>query len=113
MNDAEQVVFRDEIAAGIAQGFLQFFILFDVETFRLVFPGPACGEDRFQMPTADLAADCKRCNLALFLDLPFNILFDIRVVDVQGDHFGCPTRGAARLDSPGGAVANFEEAHQA
>jgi len=35
------------------------------------------------------------------------------MVDVDHDHLGGATGGAARLDGAGGAVADLEEAHQA
>ena len=65
------------------------------------------------MATANLTANGEGRDLALFFCLPFNVFLDIRVIHIQRDHFGGTACGATGLDGPGGAVADFEETHQA
>ena len=61
----------------------------------------------------DLRAGHQRGNLLLFLDLPVDIFFDIRMVDIDHDHLGRTACCAARLDGTGGPVTDLQETHQA
>ena len=61
----------------------------------------------------DLGASDKGSNLLLFLHFPFDIVFNIRMIDINHDHLGRAARGSARLDGTGSPVTNLEEAHQA
>ncbi len=61
----------------------------------------------------DLGAGDQRRDLLLLLHLPVDIGLDVGMVGIDHDHLGRTTRGAARLDRTGGAVADLEEAHQA
>jgi hypothetical protein len=61
----------------------------------------------------DLGAGDKGGDLLLFLDLPVDVVLDVRVVDVDHDHLGGAPGGAAGLDGAGCAVADLQEAHQA
>ena len=61
----------------------------------------------------DLGAGDQSRDLLLLFHLPVDVLFDIRMVDVHNHHLGGTTRGAARFDRAGGAVADLQERHQA
>ena len=61
----------------------------------------------------NLGADHQCCDLLLLDYFPVNELFDVRMVKIEHHHLGGPAGSAARLDGAGGAVADFEEAHQA
>ena len=65
------------------------------------------------MLLVDLGAGDQRGHLLLFKHLPVDIGFDIRVIDIDDHHLGCAPRGATRLDRARGAVADFQERHQA
>src|SRR5690606_8818625 len=54
-----------------------------------------------------------RRNLQLLAGLPVDEGLDVRVIDVERDHFRGAAGGAARLDGASGAVADLEEAHEA
>ena len=52
-------------------------------------------------------------DLLFFDDFPVDIVFDVRVVDINHDHLGRTARGAARLDRTSSTVTDFKEAHEA
>src|SRR3546814_8901045 len=52
-------------------------------------------------------------DLLLLLHLPVDIGFDVRVIDVDGDHLRRTARRAARLDGAGRAITDLQETHQA
>ena len=60
-----------------------------------------------------LGACHERRNLLLFLHLPIDVGFNIWMVRVYHHHFSGAAGRAARFDSPGGAVTDLEEAHEA
>ena len=49
----------------------------------------------------------------LLAHLPFDVILDVGVVDVDDDHLGRAPRRAARLDRARRAVADLEEGHEA
>ena len=69
-------------------------------------------EDLLQPSAQEARAGHDGRHLALFDGLPGDELLDVRVVEIEADHFGGATGGAARLDGTGGAVADFEKGHQ-
>ena len=69
-------------------------------------------QDRIQVLACQVAARDEGGDLLLLDDLPVDELLDIGVIEVENDHLGGAAGGATRLDGPGGAVANLEEAHQ-
>ena len=60
-----------------------------------------------------VAGGDERPDLVLLLLLPVDELLDVGMVDVEDDHLGGAPGGAARLDGPGGAVADLQERHDA
>ena len=70
-------------------------------------------ENGFQVLLVDLGAGDQRRHLLLFEHLPVDIGLDIRVIDIDDHHLRRAARGTARLDRAGGAVADFQERHQA
>ncbi len=114
LDDAENVVFRNEGLKSFGDRFLEPGIFPEIEPlgFRPI-GGPAGLHHVFQVLPAEAAARGQGRHLALFLDFPFDELFHVGVVDVEGHHLGGAPGGAAGLDGAGGAVADLEEAHQA
>ena len=50
----------------------------------------------------------------LLLDVfPGDELLDVRMIDIENDHLGCPPGGSTRFDRTGCPVADLEERHQA
>ncbi len=52
-------------------------------------------------------------HLLLFHHFPGDEVLDVGMVEVEDDHLGSAAGGATRLDGAGGAVADFQEAHEA
>ncbi len=52
-------------------------------------------------------------HLVLFERFPLDEAFDLRMVDIQTDHFSCTPGRAAGFDGAGIAIQTSEEAHQA
>ena len=67
----------------------------------------------FEVLGDEFGAGHKCGNLLLFLHLPIDIGFDIRMVDINDNHFGRATCRAARLDRARCPVADLEEGHEA
>jgi hypothetical protein len=65
--------------------------------------------DRVEVLLARDRADDEVGDFLLFLDLPGDELFDVRMIEVEDDHLGRPPRRAARLDRAGCAVADLQE----
>ena len=70
-------------------------------------------QHRLEMAFRQLGAGDQGCDLLFFNHFPIDEVLDIGMVDIHDHHFGGTARGAARLDGAGGAVADFQEAHQA
>ena len=49
----------------------------------------------------------------LLAHLPFDVILDIGMIDVDDDHLGRAPRRAARFDGARRAVADLEEGHEA
>ena len=60
-----------------------------------------------------LGARDDRRHFLLLNHLPFDELFDIRVIRINDHHLGRAPGGAARFDRAGGPVTDFQEAHEA
>ena len=70
-------------------------------------------QDRLEVLLVDLGARNEGRDLLLLQHLPVDVLLDIRMIDVDDDHLRRAARRAARLDGAGGAIADFQERHQA
>ncbi len=75
--------------------------------------GVAGGDYGVHVPVAGPAARNQGGHFLFFADLPVDEFLDVRMIGVEDDHFCRAAGGAARFDGAGGAVADFEEAHQA
>src|SRR4029079_9221271 len=70
-------------------------------------------QHRFEVLLVDPGAGDESRDLLLLLHLPVDELLDVGMVGVDDHHLRRAARGAARLDRARGAVADFQEAHQA
>jgi len=73
----------------------------------------AGGHDEIEVLLREFRARNQRRDLLLLDHLPVDISLDIGMVDIDRDHLGGASRGAAGLDRARRAVADLEEAHQA
>ena len=119
VDDPLDVVVRDHGLAAFPDGGLERRVLARVEAILggAVFAGGfhvlTSGQDLGQVLLGEARAGHQRGDLLLFLNLPVDVLLDVRMIDVDDDHLGRPARGAAGFDGARGPVADLEEAHQA
>ena len=114
LDDALDDVVVHQRAAGELDLAAQRRVLLGIEAIVVAaFAVHAGLQDRLEVLVVGLGAGDQRRDLLLFLHLPVDIGFDIRMVGVDHHHLGGAARGAARLDRARGAVADLQEAHQA
>jgi hypothetical protein len=111
LDHAQDVVVRDHRRARAGDRRLERLVGARVEA-GLALRAVAGGHDRVEMLVGEARAGDQRGHLLLLDHLPVDVVLDVGVVDVDGDHLGRAARGAARLDRARGAVADLEEAHQ-
>ena len=107
------VVGRDQGGVGVADRLAQRLVFGPVEARDRVGVGVAGPDDGVQVAVEQLRAGHQGGDLLLLDHLPVDELLDVGMVEIEDDHLGGAAGGAARLDRPGGAVADLEEAHQA
>ena len=114
LDDALDVIVRHHRAAGEFDFALQRRVLLRVEAGLVrPFAIDAGLHHGLQMLGAELGTGDESGHLLLFLHLPVDIGFDIRMIGIDNDHLGRAARCTTRFDRARRAVADLEEAHQA
>ena len=120
LKNALNVVLRHVVATGLTDGFCQFLVFKRIAAHGTVV-GPAFDLHRFvgqfdyilKMLFAVLRPGNKRGYFLLFEHFPVDVFFDVGVIEVERNHFGCPSGGSARLDGTCCPVAYLQKTHQA
>ena len=113
LDDALDEVVGHQCLAGVLDGALEGGILLDLVAVAAGTLAVHAGlHDSGQVLLDDLRAGDEGGDLLLFLHLPVDIVFDVRMIDVDHHHLGGAACGAAGLDGARRAVADLEETHQ-
>ena len=96
LNDALDVIVGYHGLAGFFNSTLEGRVLFDFKAIRTrAFAIHTSLHNGGHVLLDDFGAGNERCNFLLFLHFPFDILFDIWVININNNHLGRTTRGAA------------------
>ena len=119
MNHPLDIIFRDErftsandrLFQGLVAAWIEDVFASHITIFTIFIATRS--DDGIEVGAGQFGTGNKGCHFLFFQNLPVDVAFDVRVIDINGDHFGCAPCGAAGFDGTGCAVPNFEEAHQA
>ena len=111
VNDALYIVVGNLGLPGFFNDPLQFKVLFRVKAVISRFPFPDGGKQCSNDLPDFLGARHQGSDFLFFTDLPTDEFFDIRMIDIEADHFGCTTGGSSGFDGSCCRVPDFEKRH--